>query len=113
MKKLVVFMAMFFMSMSISFGANARGQLLRYGPYSPYPVSSLTVILRYANGSDASSPAVTGPDGMYYFYQMMPNSYFLDVYNGRVFLGRFAIVIMNTPNLPGVFTDIPPIVLNN
>lgn len=110
MKRFIVFLSTIFLLTSISLAANARGLVFRNGPYGmTYPVPSTTVILRDMNGQNASSPALTGIDGMYYFYNMFPGNYFLDLYSGEFFIGRFLINISNTPMLPGVFSDIPPV----
>ena len=93
--------------------ANVRGQMRRLGPNGPYTVGGITVILRDGNTGtvNMSTPAVTGPDGMYYFYGIAPGAYFLDAFYGGTILGRFRIGVGNSPNQPAVFWDIGPILL--
>ena len=111
MKKLIAILLLFFITGISCFGANARGLIFRYGPFNvAYPIPSVTVMLRDMNGQNASSPALTGIDGMYYFYNMYPGSYYLDLYSGYVFVGRFLISIQDTMAMEeGVFSDIPAI----
>lgn len=112
MKKITAIVLLLIMASLESLAANIRGLIVRNGPYGvQYPVPGLTIMVRNQINQDVASPAVTGTDGMYYFYGMFPGGYYLDVYTGYLFMGRFVINIENTLNVPGVFSDIPLIVI--
>ena len=116
MNKFLCILVNLLLQSSIAFSANIRGLITRPGPFNvQYPVPGLTLFVRNQINQDVASPAITGNDGMYYFYGMFPGMYFLDVYNGNYPVGRFIINIQE-PSEKAVlgqipFCDIPQIVI--
>ena len=116
MKKIICALVFLLLESSMVFSANIRGLITRLGPFEvQYPVPGLTLFVRNQMNQDVSSPAITGNDGMYYFYGMFPGSYFLDVYSGYYPVGRFIINIKELSKVGSLgqipFCDIPQIVI--
>ena len=86
--------------------ATVRGRLVRNNGYGGiYGVAYVTVTL-WNQARGRSAPAVSGEDGMYYFYNVPPDTYYLQVwlYQGRPPL-TYIIYVKDSS------TDIAPIVL--
>lgn len=84
--------------------STVRGKLERQTPYGPYPAQGIPVTVNHPD-LGRSGTAYSGPDGMYYLYNIPPGSYTLEVWvypNSPPW--KFPIVVYNTP-----YTDIPPI----
>lgn len=87
-----------------------RGQLLwngwtQFGVLQPYPAPNVQVTL--LNQSIGRSwPAVTGNDGMYYFYNIPLGSYYLEVWTSNPPKG-YPVAISNLP-----YQDLPRIPIN-
>jgi hypothetical protein len=70
-----------------------RGQVIRANGVSPVP--GITVDLLIPNANSRSVPSVTGPNGMYYLYNIPAGDYYLEVwvsstplvYPVRIFFG--------------------------
>jgi hypothetical protein len=86
--------------------ATVRGQLVRGNGYGGvYAVGYVKVTL-WNESRGRSSPAVTGSDGMYYFYNVPPDIYYLEVW---LYPGRQPLYYKIQVSDPA--TDIPRIVL--
>jgi hypothetical protein len=72
-----------------------RGRLVRVGPVGAYPAINVAVSI------GTGPPTVTGFDGMYYFYNVFPGSYPLNVWLGGPTPMQFPIYV----HYP--YTDIP------
>jgi hypothetical protein len=79
------------------FAAMVRGRIQR----GPYPVPYVTVTL-FSSSRGRSAPSVTGPDGMYYLYNVPPGQYIIEIWLG----GR---PIQYSVNVGEPHTDYPPI----
>ena len=87
--------------------ATVRGRVDRRDMYGrSYPASYVRVTL-YSQRFGRSSPAVTGPDGMYYFYNIAPGGYYLEVWVDPDKPPRSFTI--NVPERP--YVDIPPILI--
>ncbi len=62
--------------------ATVRGRLIRYVNGGQYPAGGMAVTV-YNQYTGRSSPAYTGPDGMYYLYYVPPGGYYLEVWTSR------------------------------
>ncbi|MGF1764516.1 hypothetical protein [Aliivibrio kagoshimensis] len=86
---------------------NLRGQVKGANPYSrtPYPLERVTVDLYMPSsmGWRAIGRYVTGPDGMFYFSNIAPGQYSIQI-NGRQ---NYAINVFNSVN-----QDLPPIFIS-
>ncbi len=60
-------------------GVTVRGQLIRVGPAGYYPAVGVAVSIATQLGRGA--PTVTGYDGMYYMYNILPGYYTLEVWS--------------------------------
>jgi hypothetical protein len=85
--------------------ATVRGRLVRNGYGGVYGVGYVTVTL-WNQSRGRSAPAVTGADGMYYFYNVPPDNYYLQVW---LYPGKAPLTYVIRVNDPG--TDVPPILL--
>ena len=112
-------MAIVLLTTASAFATNVRGQVLFAGRYGNAPAPNLTVIFYIWDMSvpsrpklvPASSPSITDRNGMYYFYNIAPRSYVVQIsYRGAV-KSRFNITIPNLPQRPGIFYDIAPITI--
>lgn len=87
----------------ISYAGNLRGRIHALNQYStPYPVANITVDL-YAQSPTGwvfLSRYITEPDGMYYFQNVFPGYYSLQI-NGRQ---NYPIMVANQ-----FWQDLPPI----
>jgi hypothetical protein len=102
MKSLLI-LALIYGSAASAYAGNIRGMLYRRASDGrTYPAPYVRVTLNHAQYG-RSSPADTGPDGMYYFYNVQPGDYWLEVWVGSKPL-VFTIRVYNQP-----LTDIPPI----
>jgi hypothetical protein len=85
-----------------SFAAMVRGRVQR----DMYPVPYVSVTLISSNPAlGRSAPSVTGPDGMYYLYNVPPGQYILELWLGGPSPVRYPI------NVREPYTDIPPIAI--
>lgn len=84
---------------STSFAAMVRGRLQR----GMYPAPFVTVTLLSQN-LGRSAPAVTSPDGMYYFYNVPAGPYILELWLGGPSPATYPIPQVREP-----YTDILPI----
>jgi hypothetical protein len=75
--------------------AMVRGRLLRFGPAGLYPAANVAVSI------GTGPPTLTGYDGMYYFYNVYPGTYPLNIWYGGATPLQFAIFVHNP------YTDIP------
>jgi len=117
-KKIFAGQAAFLMTMLLLLGAFAgiaesqqprttvRGQILHMGPDGRwYPAPGLAVTL-YSRTFGQSLPAYTGPDGMYYIYNVALGDYTLEVWVRRDSPLIYRIAVWNMP-----YNDIRPIEL--
>lgn len=86
---------------SLADAANLRGRIDAANRFSrvPYPLGRAVVDLCFGRNK---TRYITGPDGMYYFGNIFPGRYVLEI-NGRL---RYPITVGNQP-----YQDLPPIVL--
>jgi len=109
-----VLIAAILLAAQTALATNIRGRVQRMGPGGYYPAAGMSVYLAVYNHAARryvphSSPAITGPDGMYYLYNIAPGNYSLIVqYPNRAFMS-YPLSVPNMPNLPNVFFDIAPI----
>lgn len=98
MKRLLSFVAIFFLAAALHAGT-VRGMILRNN--QPWQGVTVTII---APGIGRSSPAFTGPDGMYYEFNVPPGQYTLEIWiNGtRAQPMMYPITVFNQP-----YTDLP------
>lgn len=87
-----------------------RGYLYRVGPQGPMPAPGITVRLRHPRyGVSAQAQTAGGAQkdggGMYYFYNVAPGDYALDVVVSAKEI--YQLTIVRVPNQP--ITDVPPI----
>jgi hypothetical protein len=83
---------------------NVRGQLLREGPTGRYPAARLAVLLK-----PGSREAVTGDDGIFYFYKVQPGNYTIEI-NTKDIHVSYPIQV-NKGVESSAFLDIPSITL--
>ncbi len=85
-----------------------RGKLYQEGPDGVRrPAAFVNVVLKTNDLKPASYPVATGVDGMYYFRNIMPGTYILEIQRGGTKpLLRYSIQV-----LPKKVTNIKPIVL--
>ena len=80
-----------------------RGRLVRIAPNGQtFPAQGISVTVTNAQ-SGRSNPSYSGPDGMYYLYNIPPGSYTLEVWISNSPM-NFQIQVLNQP-----YTDIAPI----
>ncbi len=94
---------------SAAAAATVRGRLDRvYANGVRYPAVGVAVTL-YGQNVRRSAPAYTGPDGLYYLYNIPPGSYYLEVWTSRDPGARPAVypVSVREP-----YTDVAPIVVH-
>lgn len=89
---------------NVSAASTVRGRLDRRYGYQVYPAANVRVTV-YNPNIGRSSPAYTGNDGMYYFYNVPAGDYYLEVWVSQQPL-VYTIRVYEQP-----FTDIPPILL--
>jgi hypothetical protein len=82
--------------------ATLRGRLLRVYPNGAQFVAGGIAVTLYSQNLGRSTPATSGPDGMYYLYNIPPGDYNLEIW------------VSNPPVVYRVqirdpYTDIPPI----
>jgi len=82
-----------------------RGRLNRQGPAGLSPAPYVKVTL-YAPNIGRSSPIYTGIDGMYYFYNVPPGDYILEIWG---YGDRPITYSIRVPN--ELYIDISPIVI--
>lgn len=90
-------------SAASAYAGTVRGKLYRRAfDGRIYPAPYIRVTLNHAQYG-RSSPADTGPDGMYYLYNVPPGGYWLEIWvaNGPLV---YPIQVFDQP-----LTDIPPI----
>jgi hypothetical protein len=87
-----------------AYSQTVRGRLDRRGPSGYYPAAYVKVTLGIPN-QWRSLPVYTGVDGMYYFYNIRPGNYVLEIWGYRDPI-RYEIQVLNQP-----YTDIKPILL--
>jgi len=87
-------------------GVDVRGRINGMNPYShaPYPLGGITVDLYFMSnyGWQYISKYITGPDGMYYFKNISPGYYTIQI-NGRQ---NYSIRILDRR-----YQDLPPIII--
>lgn len=93
---------------AIASATDLRGRIEGFNQYSrfPYPIGGAMVDLYVQTRPGIWQPAgryITGPDGMYYFRNIYPGYYSLQV-NGRQ---NYPVDVYNQR-----FQDLPPIILN-
>ena len=83
-----------------------RGRLVRRNPQGEFPAQGIPVTV-FRTDIGRSGSAYSGPDGMYYLYNIPPGNYWLEVWvypNTPPMV--FTIVVTDRP-----FSDIAPIVV--
>jgi hypothetical protein len=101
------FLVLMLSPLTLAGSATVRGRLDRRDMYGrSYPAAYVRVTL-YNPHLGRSAPAVTGTDGMYYFYNIPAGGYYLEVwvYPDRPPLS-FNISVAERP-----YVDIPPILI--
>ena len=88
---------------SAEMASTVRGRLVRRTPRGEFPAQGIPVSLNRNGGR--SGYAYSGPDGMYYLYNIPPGSYSLEVW---VYPNRPPLVFSINVNEQG-YTDISPI----
>ncbi|HPQ43803.1 MAG TPA: carboxypeptidase-like regulatory domain-containing protein [Syntrophales bacterium] len=99
-----VFLLVIFLTIpSSAYCQGVRGMLFRVGPHGPYPAVNVHLTL-ISSSIGRSAPTYTGRDGMYYFYNVPPGQYALEVwgYGPNPIIHR--ISVLNRP-----YNDIPQI----
>lgn len=76
---LILFAMILLAATTFAYSGTVRGRLERQGPYGIYPVPYVPLTL-YSSAMGRSSPAYTGPDGMYYFYNVQSGKYNLEIW---------------------------------
>jgi Carboxypeptidase regulatory-like domain len=103
--KLVGLALVLFILSASTYASTVRGRLERRdGDGRPYPAVYVSVTLNN-DGRGRSAPAYTGPDGMYYLYNVPPGTYYLEIWayrNQRPIV--YTIYVNDQP-----LTDIAPI----
>jgi hypothetical protein len=100
----------FLLIVMLCFTANAysqivRGRIDRQGPKGVYTASNVMVTIGRTGWR--SLPAYTGVDGMYYFYNVQPGDYILEIWGpGNKPIQGYSISVLNQP-----YTDIKAIVI--
>jgi len=92
---------------SNSYAAKIRGRVDGGNQYSgaPYPIGNVVVVLYYQSGPNtwqSIARYTTGFDGMYYFNNIDPGAYVIQL-NGRQ---NYPITVSNQP-----YQDLPPILI--
>ena len=91
---------------SISAAADLRGRIDGLNRYTgaPYPIGGATVALfiQAPGGWQPVARYITGLDGMYFFQNIFPGYYVLQI-NGRQ---NYPITVFNQP-----YQDLPPVVI--
>ncbi len=104
--QIIIAMVCFLLFPSILNAVDIRGRINGLNQYSPtpYPLGGMTIDLYWDNYGRWVYIAryITGPDGMYYFRNIQPGYYSLQI-NGRT---NYSITISNIYN-----QDLPPIVI--
>jgi hypothetical protein len=101
----------FFLIVMLCFTADAYSQIVRgridhQGPKGLYTASNVMVTIGLRTGW-RSLPAYTGVDGMYYFYNVQPGDYILEIWGpGNKLIQGYSIRVLNQP-----YTDIRAIVI--
>jgi hypothetical protein len=70
--------ALCFTESSYAQGVTVRGRLIRHGPAGAYPAANIQVTL-FSREIGRSVPTVSGNDGMYYLYNILPGPYNLEI----------------------------------
>jgi len=72
-----------FVLSTAGFAATVRGRLDRVYPNGThYPATGVAVTL-FSQASGRTAPSYAGPDGLYYFYNVRPGSYYLEVWTSQ------------------------------
>jgi hypothetical protein len=74
--------ALCFTESSFAQGVTVRGRLVRQGPAGVYPAVNIQVTL-FSQQNGRTVPTVSGYDGMYYFYNIPPGPYNLEIWVGQ------------------------------
>ena len=82
--------------------STVRGKLIRIGPQGTYPAGGIRVTVN-SQYRGRSNPAYSGPDGMFYLYNIPPGQYVLEVWATSPAL-FFTIQVREQP-----FSDVAPI----
>ena len=109
MRKLILTGLILTMILSFSSIADSqivRGRIDRQSPKGLYTASNVMVTIGLRTGW-RSLPAYTGVDGMYYFYNVQPGDYILEIWGpGNKLIQGYSIRALNQP-----YTDIRSIVI--
>jgi len=76
---LILFAAALLFVADPAYSQTVRGRLDREGPYGFYPAAYVQVTL-YAPDRGRSLPVYTDVDGMYYFHDVPPGDYILEIW---------------------------------
>ncbi len=98
---LSVFVVICVLWVDSSYAQNVRGMLIRQG----YAAPNVAVTL-LAPHTGRSSPAYTGANGMYYFYNVLPGNYTLEIWGYGNIPTTYFIQVGSQP-----YTDILPIAI--
>lgn len=102
-RRMIPLLFLLFVITAAAQAASVRGRLVRNGYGGAYPVGNVTVTL-WNQSRGRSAPAVTGADGMYYFYNVPSGTYYLQVW---LYPGKPPLTYLIQVNEPS--TDIAPI----
>jgi hypothetical protein len=95
-----------FVLSTVALGATVRGRLDRVYPNGArYPATGVAVTL-FNQSLGRTTPAYAGPDGLYYFYNIRPGSYYLEVWTSQN--GPPAVYPINVVE---PYTDIGPVIV--
>ena len=83
--------------------ATVRGRVFRQAPSGSYPAPYVKLTL-YAQGRGRSAPVYSGGDGTYYFYNISPGQYTLEVWIDPSRSMNFNLRVLSQP-----YTDVGPI----
>jgi hypothetical protein len=87
--------------------ATVRGRLVRYVNGGQYPAGGVAVTI-YNQKAGRSKSVYTGPDGMYYLYNVSPGAYYIEIWTSPDTRVRPTVypVQVGEP-----YTDVPVIVV--
>jgi hypothetical protein len=110
-KRIVVLTAFLLLAVAtLASAATVRGYVFRQAPNGvSYPAPRVMLTL-YSASMGRSSPAYSGEDGFYYFYNVPPGNYVLEIYQDPRMppVMRFNVTVV-PPDPQHPTTDIAPI----
>lgn len=105
---LLLFIVILLVVTDFAYSQIVRGRIDRSGPYGSgtYPAAYVPVTLRARGSMQRSLPVYTGVDGMYYFYNVKPGDYILEIGFHKGLPTSYWIKVLDQP-----YADIKPIKL--